>query len=96
MPVIPQYQRKVGEADAPSVRSPMNHSADEFGAPVAKAMGQLGAVAEDISVKMDRAAVVQAENYLRTKTTETLYGDNGILKRKGAAAANADKDFDKN
>lgn len=96
MPVIPQYQRKVGEADAPSVRSPMNHSADEFGAPVAKAMGQLGAVAEDISVKMDRAAVVQAENYLRTKTTEALYGENGILKRKGAAAANADKDFDKN
>jgi len=96
MPVIPQYQRKIGEAEAPAVRSPMNHSADEFGAPVAKAMGQLGAVAEDISVKMDRAAVVQAENYLRTKTTEALYGENGILKRKGAAAANADKDFDKN
>ena len=91
MPVIPQYQRKIGEQNAPSVMVQANATPDMFGAGIGKALGQVADVAADISLKMDKADLVQAESLLRQKSTEYLYND--IFKRQGTAARDSDKAF---
>ena len=93
MPQVPQYQRKIGEADAPAVRVSGGYTPDMFGAGIGKSISQVSDALQVQADKMDKAAVIQAENQLRQKTTEYLYGN--LFKREGAAAAGVDKDFEK-
>lgn len=93
MPQVPQYQRKIGEADAPAVRVSGGYTPDMFGAGIGKSISQVSDALQVQADKMDKAAVIQAENQLRQKTTEYLYGN--LFKREGASAAGADKDFEK-
>lgn len=91
MPTIPSYKRQIGEQNAPSVRVQAGFTPDMFGAGVGKAIGGVAELANDISVKMDKADLVKAESLLRQRSTEFLYND--IFKRQGTAAKDSDKVF---
>lgn len=93
LPIIPQYNRQIGEAAPVTVRQQATATPDAYGAGVAQAIGQAGKVLDVVADRMDTAAVITAENELRKKTMEYMHGN--LFKRQGLAAKGADADFDK-